>query len=812
LIGGRAGATSREAGVIAGVALALALAAVSFAAPGRSSRADLEWANHASREIRRQMIEGRYTDALPLVERQLAIRRRWLGNGTLEVARSLDTLARLEYEQGQFEHAYEHEREALRVRETRLGKHHLEVAESVEQLGRIIKAFGVEGDDAMPLYQRALRIRLDLEPPDHPDIAGVRMRIANLQRMRREWGDAEKNFALALAARRKSLGPGHPEVAITLSEFALMLVSKGDWERAEGYAREALVLQRRNPLRLMQDYTVCLNLNAQILARRGRYAAAESLLVESAAIREAGRQEARPGSGRSRMYQMIVYLDLASVQVAQGKGEEGWASLEKALGRVLTESLSSAAAPRRRSGSVAEAPAIPLARVQAALEPDAALVGWFETRRGGGAIVSNRWAYVLRSRGPIRWTRLDRDSATEARFFFQRRRYGGELNAAGAWPLRVTGDAALRMLARAWGAHEIDPILPNLRGVRRLIVVSPDILAGVPVESWLAADGHYVSERFVVSYAPSAAWYVRLRDRQRHRPADRWNALLIGDPELSRETTLGAQAVARAQFDAQLASDLAPGTNATAAMPEVPTFAPLPRARTEVLEVSALLPRATVLLGARASEEELDRLAGSGALAKYDLIHLATHAVIDGRRPEKSALLLAGFRSSSPAKRATNDRSSAPKDSRPPRTTSPATGDPIARGGGHEIDGWLTADEISQHWRIDAELVSLSACRTGTGLTTRAEGTLGLNQAMLAAGAHSLLVSLWEVDDTAQSLLVGRFYENLTGKSGSAPRMSKAEALTEAKNWLRQHRDARGRTPFAHPAYWASFVLIGDPL
>jgi CHAT domain-containing protein len=67
------------------------------------------------------------------------------------------------------------------------------------------------------------------------------------------------------------------------------------------------------------------------------------------------------------------------------------------------------------------------------------------------------------------------------------------------------------------------------------------------------------------------------------------------------------------------------------------------------------------------------------------------------------------------------------------------------------------------------------------------------------------------VDDTAQSLLVGRFYENLVrGTDGAGP-MRKADALHEAKEWLRTLPDSRGERPFAHPAYWAGFVLIGDP-
>ena len=114
------------------------------------------------------------------------------------------------------------------------------------------------------------------------------------------------------------------------------------------------------------------------------------------------------------------------------------------------------------------------------------------------------------------------------------------------------------------------------------------------------------------------------------------------------------------------------------------------------------------------------------------------------------------------------------------------------------------------------------------------------------AGARSDCLSLWKVDNTATALLMSRFYESLLGKrDGLARPMGKAAALEEAKRWLQNltaeealtlmakisngvARDARGKNvelkvitdtkvrakeakPFAHPKYWAVFILIGDP-
>ena len=103
---------------------------------------------------------------------------------------------------------------------------------------------------------------------------------------------------------------------------------------------------------------------------------------------------------------------------------------------------------------------------------------------------------------------------------------------------------------------------------------------------------------------------------------------------------------------------------------------------------------------------------------------------------------------------------------------------------------------------------------------------------MFLAGARSLVLSQWSVDDEATALLMVRFYENLLGSRQGTKPLPKAQALQQAKDWLRNlsREEAkkqvatlrRGETvrprklpvaakPFAHPYYWAGFILVGDP-
>ncbi len=254
-------------------------------------------------------------------------------------------------------------------------------------------------------------------------------------------------------------------------------------------------------------------------------------------------------------------------------------------------------------------------------------------------------------------------------------------------------------------------------------------------------------------------------------------------------------------------------------------FARLPGTRSEVEALAQLFKsddRATrVLLGADASELELDRLAASGELNRFGFIHLATHGVIDEGVPARSAVIL----------------------------TQTGLPDPLQQALSHQpvFDGRLSVREIQRSWELKAELVTLSACETALGPDAGGEGFVGFTQALLMSGTRSVCLSLWKVDDTATALLMQRFYASLLGRHpGLSQPLPKAEALAEAKSWLRRlSRDevaklaasrsggeARskgaekrkeaapavqvtagpgGDHPYAHPYYWAAFVLVGDP-
>lgn len=132
------------------------------------------------------------------------------------------------------------------------------------------------------------------------------------------------------------------------------------------------------------------------------------------------------------------------------------------------------------------------------------------------------------------------------------------------------------------------------------------------------------------------------------------------------------------------------------------------------------------------------------------------------------------------------------------------------------------------HWKLDAELVTLSPCETALGKNAGGDGMLGFAQAFLLAGSRAVCLSLWKVDDTATTLLMDRSFRNLLGKReyGAKPIGKAADRLgvltDDLSRGSKTGRKVLGEIPvqpdavkeakpYAHPKYWAAFILIGDP-
>jgi CHAT domain-containing protein len=132
----------------------------------------------------------------------------------------------------------------------------------------------------------------------------------------------------------------------------------------------------------------------------------------------------------------------------------------------------------------------------------------------------------------------------------------------------------------------------------------------------------------------------------------------------------------------------------------------------------------------------------------------------------------------------------------------------------------LTAAEVHAELRLAAELVVLSACRSGVSRVLRGDEPIGLARAFLGAGARAVLVTLWPVEDSSARLLIEHFYAELLRGGARPDAPDAADALRSAQIALRSmsagEAAARlgapppvaGPQPYADPRYWAAYVLV----
>ena len=114
-----------------------------------------------------------------------------------------------------------------------------------------------------------------------------------------------------------------------------------------------------------------------------------------------------------------------------------------------------------------------------------------------------------------------------------------------------------------------------------------------------------------------------------------------------------------------------------------------------------------------------------------------------------------------------------------------------------ENDFILNMSDV-QAANLRARLVVLSCCHSGRGRILKGEGVVGIARAFLAAGARSVLISLWAIDDEATMVFMKTFYQHLKeGKTASAATYQTMKFLRKSEN-------------FSEMRYWAPFQLIGD--
>jgi len=330
-------------------------------------------------------------------------------------------------------------------------------------------------------------------------------------------------------------------------------------------------------------------------------------------------------------------------------------------------------------------------------------------------------------------------------------------------------------ISRSLYRQLIEPAGRLLTGKRKLTIVPSGILHYLSFEALLSSGDAkslattgldrwpYLLRSFAVSYAPSAGVLASLQSRTKVTSDRQKNFLAFADPAYVNRNPAEVRpggALDRGALGNQQSWNIGP----------------LPESRREVEQIARIYPtdKVSLLLGEQASEENVKT---PGRFSDYRFIHFATHGLLNEERPPYSGLIL----SLKPTVSSLSVSSGSTRNSSTPTE-----------------DGLLQVYEIFD-LKLNAELVVLSACETGLGKQVKGEGLVGLTHAFFYAGTSSVLVSLWKVQDRSTADLMVNFYQELdAGKN-------KAESLRQAKlRMIQQNR-------YAHPYYWAPFVLMGNP-
>lgn len=293
------------------------------------------------------------------------------------------------------------------------------------------------------------------------------------------------------------------------------------------------------------------------------------------------------------------------------------------------------------------------------------------------------------------------------------------------------------------------PVIENVTDIKELIIIPDKELGYLPFEAFLMEEPpqsvtpyqslHYLVNDYNISYNYSANLWKQnsIHQQKKDNPKSEQIIAMVSDYEvLVDSTSLDLRLPVHKRLRSQLK--------------------PLPAARKEVDELAKHF-EGTFYFGRSASESIFKNEA-----SHYGIIHLAMHGILDSKAPIMSSLAF------------TEDSDSLE-------------------------DNFLHAYEISK-MNLNTDLVILSACETGYGKFEKGNGIASLARAFMYAGAPSLIVSLWQVNDYATSEIMKNTYHNLAeGKKID-------EALRYAK--LKYIKSAKGI--FAHPAFWSPFIQIGN--
>jgi CHAT domain-containing protein/Flp pilus assembly protein TadD len=757
--------------------------------------------------------QGDFARAEPLYRRSLEILKK-LGEDHPHYATGLNNLAGLYRAQGDYARAEPLYRQALEISEKVLGKNHPNYAASLSNLAGLYRA----QDDfarAEPLFRQAVEICEKALGKNHPNYAASLNNLAFLYEAQGDYARAEPRYVEAMEIRKKTLGENHPAYAASLDHLAGLYHAQGDDARAEPRQRQAVSIQRRRleatsvvqserqQLAMLQSVRSFLDNYLAMTSGQDRFSASayqqmlawKGMVFRRQRLARAGQQTPELTALFGKLQQVARQLAKQAWVTPDPQQETHWREevvrLSEEKERLEAELSARSAAYRQARREIT------LEDLQHALPKEVVLVDILQYRHGTPAdkrtaakktSPQRLAAFIIHHEGPVTRIDLGPEQPVKTAIDTWRATFGMSPSAA----------AAGRQLRQTvW-----EPVEAKLAGAK-IVLVSPDgALARLPLGALPGKEpGSYLLEERTLAIVPVAQMIPQIVEEEGHKELTK-NLLLLGNIDYDTPSRQASPAPARVK------------KNFPRALPEgLSHFDRLSSTRGELASIEKLYRQDFGDEGILTLEEgRATKTAFLTEAAQHRYIHLATHGFfVEEKLP------------SSPAQRASERFG---EMLRGPEATGGHVGllcglalagaNQAGRATGDADDGILTAEEIGSQNLDGVRMVMLSACETGLGKLAGGEGLLGLQRSFQAAGARTVVASLWKVPDEATRDLMEHFYENHWQKN-----MGVLPALRAAQLAMLRESRKRGvvrddepspaadpkRTP---PYYWAAFVLSGD--
>jgi len=768
---------------------------------------------------------GNYTAARPLLERALAIQETALGEEHPEVAhQSRNNLARLSRLTGDYATAERLYRRSLAFQEKALGPSHPHLAETLTGLGKALKAEG-RYSEAENVYRQSVTIHEQSLGAGHPFLAGD---LQDLSEVVARLGKSDE--AMEIALRAEEMGREHASLTVrTLPEDQALRYAT---VRGQGLdvALSLIVAAPPQETWLQKVWDAVIRSRALVLDEM----ASRNRAQLDAGDPEVARLNEQLASVRARLAKLIVRREVGESSEPYPRALERVREERESVERELAEK---SAVFRREQERVR----VGFENIRNALPAGSALVAYvafnrFELPGSPRAGESQRGPDPETGASPSYLAWLLAPGRSDPQVFFlgpapriealvEKWRTQAMTRPSPVTKVARRAELQYRAVAEDLRRAILDPVAKQLGDVRQVFIVPDGTLhlvnfAALPVgtQGYLVEQGptlHYLSaERDLATFDSQA-------------PASKGGLLVIGGPAYDATSPFAALTAARlpSAGDKSGARSVRATISSTGAgeavfaRPEAHAarpfrgahsscsgfrsmvFEPLPASSHEVTEIASLWReraergRVVSLTGGRATEAAVKEMAGG-----FAVLHLATHGFFLGDCP---SVLDTGGATDAPGR----GESALPSPENPENPfllagLALAGANHRSSAGPEEEDGILTSEEIASLDLSGVNWVVLSACDTGLGKIQVGEGVFGLRRSFETAGAKTLLLSLWPLDDqAAREWMRGLYRGHLEG-------LPTPEAVRGASLEMIRSRRRAGRS--THPFFWGPMVASGD--